>query len=123
MLFKFLFSQTKKYVSVKQNNLSVFSMFQRNTFILIMCLKCSYPWIMFTEGGTHAVSPRLLACFSTLYLFCKVRPELLEPHVCTIQPYLDIKCSVSEIQSIVVFHIYQFISNYLYVCFIHYLSR
>lgn len=38
---------------------------------------------------------RLLACFSTLYLFCKVKPSLLTPHATTIQPYLNIKCNVS----------------------------
>lgn len=41
-------------------------------------------------------SSRLISCFNTLYLFCKVKPELLIPHANTIQPYLDIKCSVSH---------------------------
>ncbi|ELU12686.1 hypothetical protein CAPTEDRAFT_160616 [Capitella teleta] len=36
---------------------------------------------------------RLLACFSTLFLFCKVKPTLLVPHATTIHPYLNIKCS------------------------------
>ena len=40
-------------------------------------------------------SSRLISCFNTLYLFCKVKPNLLIPHAGTIQPYLDIKCSVS----------------------------
>jgi hypothetical protein len=44
----------------------------------------------------RATNPRLVACFSTLYLFCKVKPSLLMTHCITIQPYLDIKCTVSK---------------------------
>ncbi|KAI0209445.1 Nipped-B-like protein [Lamellibrachia satsuma] len=46
------------------------------------------------EAGATC-SSRLISCFNTLYLFCKVKPELLIPHANTIQPYLDIKCSTS----------------------------
>ncbi|KAK2166560.1 hypothetical protein NP493_1314g00065 [Ridgeia piscesae] len=44
------------------------------------------------EAGATC-SSRLISCFNTLYLFCKVKPELLIPHANTIQPYLNIKCS------------------------------
>ncbi|XP_046372301.1 nipped-B-like protein isoform X3 [Haliotis rufescens] len=44
-----------------------------------------------TEGRT--TSSRLVACLSTLYLFSKIKPDLMVSHATTLQPYLDIKCS------------------------------
>lgn len=41
-------------------------------------------------------SQRLVACLSTLYLFSKIKPDLMVKHAETLQPYLDIKCSVSS---------------------------
>ena len=41
------------------------------------------------------VNQRLVSCLCTLFLFCKVKPELLVEHTMTIQPYLNIKCNVS----------------------------
>ncbi|CAC5356365.1 SCC2 [Mytilus coruscus] len=38
-------------------------------------------------------SQRLVACLSTLYLFSKIKPDLMVKHAETLQPYLDIKCS------------------------------
>ncbi|KAL3869511.1 hypothetical protein ACJMK2_042182, partial [Sinanodonta woodiana] len=38
---------------------------------------------------------RLTACLSTLYLFSKIKPDLMVQHATTLQPYLDIKCSSS----------------------------
>ncbi|XP_065070069.1 nipped-B-like protein A isoform X2 [Rhopilema esculentum] len=35
----------------------------------------------------------LVACLTTLYLLCKIRPQLLVQHATTLQPYLRIKCS------------------------------
>ena len=49
-----------------------------------------------------ASNSRLVACFSTLYLFCKVKPELLVPHCIIIQPYLDIKCTVCHFTIIII---------------------
>ncbi|KAJ8678892.1 hypothetical protein QAD02_014679 [Eretmocerus hayati] len=37
-------------------------------------------------------SQRLVACLTTLYLFAKIRPQLLMSHAITLQPYLSLKC-------------------------------
>ncbi|XP_076440937.1 nipped-B-like protein A isoform X2 [Babylonia areolata] len=36
---------------------------------------------------------RLVACLSTLYLFSKIKADLMVRHATTLQPYLDIKCN------------------------------
>ncbi|KAL5016356.1 hypothetical protein ScPMuIL_005945 [Solemya velum] len=38
-------------------------------------------------------SSRLVSCLSTLYLFSKIKADLMVHHATTLQPYLDIKCS------------------------------
>ncbi|XP_060588229.1 nipped-B-like protein B isoform X3 [Ruditapes philippinarum] len=38
-------------------------------------------------------SNRLSACLSTLFLFGKIKPDLMLEHAQTLQPYLNIKCS------------------------------
>ncbi|XP_066509612.1 nipped-B-like protein A [Hoplias malabaricus] len=38
-------------------------------------------------------STRLVACITTLYLFSKIRPQLMVRHAMTMQPYLTTKCS------------------------------
>ncbi|XP_025832337.1 nipped-B-like protein A [Agrilus planipennis] len=44
-------------------------------------------------------SQRLVACMTTLYLFAKIRPQLLVKHASTLQPYLSLKCqSQGDIQ-------------------------
>ena len=48
-------------------------------------------------GDASVNSASLISCFNTLYLFCKVKSALLIPHANTIQPYLDIRCSVSTL--------------------------
>lgn len=40
-------------------------------------------------------SQRLVACLTTIYLFAKIRPQLLINHAITLQPYLSLKCQVS----------------------------
>lgn len=37
-------------------------------------------------------SNRIVACLTTLYLFAKIRPQLLVEHVQTLQPYLQVQC-------------------------------
>ncbi|KAF0287117.1 Nipped-B-like protein [Amphibalanus amphitrite] len=37
-------------------------------------------------------SQRLVACLNTLYMFARIRPQLLVPHAITLQPYLAVKC-------------------------------
>ncbi len=46
-------------------------------------------------ASSKGVSQRLVSCLCTLFLFCKVKPDLLVKHTMTIQPYLNIKCNVS----------------------------
>lgn len=40
-------------------------------------------------------SGRLVACITTLYLFSKIRAQLMVKHAMTMQPYLTTKCNVS----------------------------
>ena len=64
--------------------------------ILCFCLSDIAEIYFFnTESGTKGHKTRLIACLSTLYLFCKIKPELLVNHTITIHPYLNIKCNVS----------------------------
>lgn len=41
-------------------------------------------------------STRLVACITTLYLFSKIRAQLMVKHAMTMQPYLTTKCNVSS---------------------------
>lgn len=41
-------------------------------------------------------SDRLVACITTLYLFSKIRAQLMIKHAMTMQPYLTTKCNVSR---------------------------
>ena len=58
--------------------------------------------LVLEEGGAEnqssdqprTTSERLLACLKTLYLFAKIRPQLLIEHAITLQPYLAWKCRV-----------------------------
>lgn len=40
-------------------------------------------------------SNRLVSCITTLYLFSKIRAQLMVKHAMTMQPYLTTKCNVS----------------------------
>lgn len=47
--------------------------------------------MMSSEGGQpKGASSRLVACLTTLYLFAKIRPQLLTEHVQTLAPYLAV---------------------------------
>uniref|UniRef100_A0A8C1VHL0 Nipped-B protein n=1 Tax=Cyprinus carpio TaxID=7962 RepID=A0A8C1VHL0_CYPCA len=39
---------------------------------------------------------RLVACITTLYLFSKIRPQLMVKHAMTMQPYLTTKCNTQS---------------------------
>nr|XP_055063952.1 nipped-B-like protein B isoform X3 [Misgurnus anguillicaudatus] len=41
-------------------------------------------------------SNRLVACITTLYLFSKIRPQLMVKHAMTMQPYLTTKCNTQS---------------------------
>ncbi|XP_075703710.1 nipped-B-like protein [Rhinoderma darwinii] len=45
------------------------------------------------KGGN---SGRLVACITTLFLFSKIRPQLMVKHAMTMQPYLTTKCSTQN---------------------------
>ena len=51
-------------------------------------------FIILDQEEGKGCSQRLVACLSTLYLFSKIKPDLMVKHAETLQPYLDIKCSV-----------------------------
>lgn len=44
------------------------------------------------KNDNSGSSQRLVACLTTLYLFAKIRPQLLINHAITLQPYLSLKC-------------------------------
>jgi len=46
--------------------------------------------------GSGSSSPRLVACITTLYLFCKTRPSLLLRHATTLHPYLSSTCTTQS---------------------------
>lgn len=53
------------------------------------------------KNDNSGSSQRLVACLTTLYLFAKIRPQLLINHAITLQPYLSLKCqSAGDIQII-----------------------
>lgn len=41
-------------------------------------------------------SQRFVACVSTLFLFAKIRPQLLVNHAITLEGYLSLRCQVRE---------------------------
>ena len=45
-------------------------------------------------AGPGSSSSHLVACITTLYLFCKIRPSLLLRHATTLHPYLSSTCTV-----------------------------
>ncbi|CAG0895763.1 unnamed protein product, partial [Darwinula stevensoni] len=52
------------------------------------------------EAGSSVVkqgtNSRLVACMNTLFLFAKIRPQLLVPHASTLQPYLSLRCQTRQ---------------------------
>lgn len=53
--------------------------------------------LIFADSDNKGVnSSRLVACITTLFLFSKIRPQLMVKHAMTMQPYLTTKCSVSN---------------------------
>ncbi|KAM4642931.1 nipped-B-like protein isoform 2-T2 [Amazona ochrocephala] len=50
-----------------------------------------------SDSDTRGVnSGRLVACITTLFLFSKIRPQLMVKHAMTMQPYLTTKCSTQN---------------------------
>ncbi|XP_026815896.1 nipped-B-like protein isoform X1 [Rhopalosiphum maidis] len=53
---------------------------------------CLVENVVTLDGGGGGTSQQLVACLTTLYLFAKIRPQLLATHSLTLQPYLSLKC-------------------------------
>uniref|UniRef100_A0A2K6G103 Nipped-B protein n=1 Tax=Propithecus coquereli TaxID=379532 RepID=A0A2K6G103_PROCO len=52
---------------------------------------------VFLDSDNKGVnSGRLVACITTLFLFSKIRPQLMVKHAMTMQPYLTTKCSTQN---------------------------
>lgn len=47
------------------------------------------------SSNSTASSQRFVACVSTLFLFAKIRPQLLINHANTLEGYLSLRCTVS----------------------------
>jgi len=56
---------------------------------------CLVENVVTLDGGGGGTSQQLVACLTTLYLFAKIRPQLLAAHSLTLQPYLSLKCQVN----------------------------
>uniref|UniRef100_A0AAR2L9K3 Nipped-B protein n=1 Tax=Pygocentrus nattereri TaxID=42514 RepID=A0AAR2L9K3_PYGNA len=75
------------------------------TDVVAACRDSGYDWFeqllqnvssyLLTHSGSHKSvnSTRLVACITTLYLFSKIRAQLMVKHAMTMQPYLTTKCS------------------------------
>lgn len=56
---------------------------------------CLVDNVITLDGRGGNAPQRLVACVTTLFLFAKIRPQLLVEHAITLQPYLSLKCQVS----------------------------
>ncbi|TRY98298.1 hypothetical protein DNTS_032801 [Danionella cerebrum] len=66
------------------------------TDVVAACRDTGYDWFeQLLQNVKHKSvnSTRLVACITTLYLFSKIRPQLMVKHAMTMQPYLTTKCS------------------------------
>lgn len=57
---------------------------------------CLIENVLNLDGRGGGSSQRLIACLRTLFLFAKIKPQLLVEHAITLQPYLSLKCQVSS---------------------------
>jgi cohesin loading factor subunit SCC2 len=66
-------------------------------------VNCLVEHVLRIEEGTTSTtgqqpqsssSQRFIACVATLFLFAKIRPQLLVNHAITLQAYLSMKCQV-----------------------------
>ncbi len=55
---------------------------------------CLVDNVISLDGRGGNAPQRLVACVTTLFLFAKIRPQLLVEHAITLQPYLSLKCQV-----------------------------
>ncbi|XP_039299042.1 nipped-B-like protein [Nilaparvata lugens] len=63
--------------------------------LLLACkqiVDCLIDNVIRLDGRGGGSSQRLIACMVTLFLFSKIRPQLLVDHAITLQPYLSLKC-------------------------------
>ncbi|VVC44793.1 Hypothetical protein CINCED_3A008325 [Cinara cedri] len=62
---------------------------------------CLVENVVTLDGGGGGTSRQLVACLTTLYLFAKIRPQLLARHSLTLQPYLSLKCQTQGDKQII----------------------
>ncbi|XP_046684148.1 LOW QUALITY PROTEIN: nipped-B-like protein [Homalodisca vitripennis] len=63
--------------------------------LLLACkqiVNCLIDHVLNLDGRGGGSSQRLIACLRTLFLFAKIKPQLLVEHAITLQPYLSLKC-------------------------------
>uniref|UniRef100_A0A673NE71 Nipped-B protein n=1 Tax=Sinocyclocheilus rhinocerous TaxID=307959 RepID=A0A673NE71_9TELE len=72
------------------------------TDVVAACKDSGYDWfeqllqnVSYCENK-GLTSDRLVACITTLYLFSKIRPQLMVKHAMTMQPYLTTKCNTQS---------------------------
>jgi cohesin loading factor subunit SCC2 len=53
------------------------------------------------QNARGGASNRLVACLTTLFLFAKIRPQLLVEHVQTLSPYLSVTCRTQSDHQII----------------------
>lgn len=58
---------------------------------------CLVDNVISLDGRGGNAPQRLVACVTTLYLFAKIRPQLLVEHAITLQPYLSLRCQVIDV--------------------------
>uniref|UniRef100_A0A672ZDI7 Nipped-B protein n=1 Tax=Sphaeramia orbicularis TaxID=375764 RepID=A0A672ZDI7_9TELE len=71
------------------------------TDVVLACKDTGYDWfeqllqnVNCEDKGVN--SGRLVACITTLYLFSKIRAQLMVKHAMTMQPYLTTKCNTQN---------------------------
>lgn len=58
-------------------------------------IDCLVENVVTLDGGAGGGSQQqLVGCFMTIYMFSKIRPQLIAAHALTLQPYLSLKCQV-----------------------------
>uniref|UniRef100_A0A8C9ZED4 Nipped-B protein n=1 Tax=Sander lucioperca TaxID=283035 RepID=A0A8C9ZED4_SANLU len=69
------------------------------TDVVSACRDTGYDWfeqLLQNVKNKGVNSTRLVACITTLYLFSKIRAQLMVKHAMTMQPYLTTKCNSSN---------------------------
>ena len=60
-------------------------------------VNCLVEHVLRLEETNSSQSTRFCACVATLFLFAKIRPQLLVNHAITLEGYLSLRCQVSNL--------------------------